>query len=420
MKKTIVCFLMVVLAGMNSCASATQPSSQNRSATPSATQASPSSTAPVQQAVQPIAAQPQPIQLAQASQPQAQVQPPAAASRPKVAVYVTGGKNASENKALAARMTHGLVNSGRYSAIERTDAFLDQVAKEMVTQRSGAIDDKQISELGRQAGANFVCVAEILAVFGDHQISARIINVVSVEVVASGVAEGALKNINDFAVLSNQVVASLLGVAQSAVTVSGTTTTSAGQAVTATPPSAQSVTVPTTTSNTITDPRDGKTYRTVKIGKLTWMAQNLNFRPRTDNTWCYGNDNDNCDKYGRLYLWDAAMSACPAGWRLPTKEDWDDLIWEADGKDAAGSRLKSKSGWSNNGNGTDKFGFSALPGGRRDGSFDNVGTGGYWWSATEFGSGIGYVWYRRMLSDNSNVDEDGYRKSYGFSVRCVR
>jgi TolB-like protein len=134
-------------------------------------------------------------------------------------VYVTGGKNAAENRALATRITHGLVNSGQYSAIERADAFLDQVAREMTTQRSGAIDDRQISELGRQAGAQFVCVGEILEVFGDHQVSARIINVVSVEVVASGVAEGALRNINDFAVLSNQVVASMLGVEQSTVTV---------------------------------------------------------------------------------------------------------------------------------------------------------------------------------------------------------
>jgi len=287
MKKAVVCFLMLILAGMNSCAGAAQPSSQNRSATPSPTQASQPSTAPVQQsqAVQPIAAQPQPIQLAQASQPQAQ--PQAATSRPKVAVYVTGGKNASENKALAARMTHGLVNSGRYSAIERTDAFLDQVAKEMVTQRSGAIDDKQISELGRQAGANFVCVAEILAVFGDHQISARIINVVSVEVVASGVAEGALKNINDFAVLSNAVVASMLGLAPSAVTapppssVSGTATVS--QAGIATSSSVQVVpqtnvpagTTPAITGNIV--PGSSLTE------KLAWLQRSAD----SHNTYIY-------------------------------------------------------------------------------------------------------------------------------------
>ena len=148
--------------------------------------------------------------------------PPASVqNKPKIAVYITGGKTVNENQALNARITHALVNSGRYSMIERADVFLDQVAREMVTQRSGAIDDRQISELGRQAGASFVCVGEILEVFGAHQISARIINVESVEVIASGVASGSLKNIDDFERLSNSVVASLLGLAQSPVTASG-------------------------------------------------------------------------------------------------------------------------------------------------------------------------------------------------------
>jgi TolB-like protein len=68
------------------------------------------------------------------------------------------------------------VSSGRYNTIERSDAFLDQVAKEMITQRSGAVDDNQISELGRQAGADFVCIGEMLEAFGEWQISARIVN----------------------------------------------------------------------------------------------------------------------------------------------------------------------------------------------------------------------------------------------------
>jgi len=138
----------------------------------------------------------------------------AAAEKPKVAVYVTGGKNANENKVLSARITHALVGSGKYNTIERSDAFLDQVAKEMTAQRSGAIDDRQISELGLQAGANFVCIGEMIEAFGAHQISARIINVVSVEVVASGLASGNLRSMADFATLSDHVVGSLLGTAQ--------------------------------------------------------------------------------------------------------------------------------------------------------------------------------------------------------------
>jgi curli biogenesis system outer membrane secretion channel CsgG len=125
-----------------------------------------------------------------------------AQNKPKVAVYVTGGKTAAENQALGARITDALVNSGRYNIIERSDVFLNQIAKEMTTRRSGAIDDKQISELGRQAGANFVCVGGILEVFGAHQVSARIINVETAEVVASGLASGSLKTMDGFEALS--------------------------------------------------------------------------------------------------------------------------------------------------------------------------------------------------------------------------
>ncbi|MCL2689858.1 MAG: hypothetical protein FWE57_08450 [Chitinispirillia bacterium] len=112
---------------------------------------------------------------------------------------------------MSARITHALVGSGQYRTIERSDAFLDQVAKEMITQRSGAIDDRQISELGRRAGADFVCIGEIVEAFGAHQISARIVNVVTVEVIASGLASGPLRTMEDLATLSNQVVTSLLG-----------------------------------------------------------------------------------------------------------------------------------------------------------------------------------------------------------------
>jgi uncharacterized protein (TIGR02145 family) len=171
---------------------------------------------------------------------------------------------------------------------------------------------------------------------------------------------------------------------------------------------------------TFTDPRNGRTYRMVTIGTQTWMAENLNFRPRTDNTWCYDHDNSNCEKYGRLYTWDAARSACPAGWRLPTQRDWSDLAREIGGKDAAGQRLKSETGWNNNGNGTDDFGFSALPGGYRflDASFGGVGDYGFWWSATEIDRSNASCWI--MDATRGGVYENHDSKNAGFSVRCVK
>jgi uncharacterized protein (TIGR02145 family) len=168
------------------------------------------------------------------------------------------------------------------------------------------------------------------------------------------------------------------------------------------------------TSGTFTDSRDGKTYRTVRIGNLTWMAWNLNFK--TERSVCYKNDESNCKKYGRLYDWDDAVNACPAGWRIPTREDWSDLV-EAAGDNAAGTKLKSKTGW----NGTDDLGFSATPGGRSgtDGNFDNAGLFGFWWSAAEFEFGESSAWRRYMGSGFTYVSENTDRKDRRLSARCV-
>ena len=139
---------------------------------------------------------------------------------------------------------------------------------------------------------------------------------------------------------------------------------------------------------TFTDTRDGQTYKTVKIGTQTWMAQNLNYQTK-GGSWCYANKADNCKKYGRLYDWKTAATVCPKGWKLPSYEDGDKLVTTAGGQKTAGKKLKSKSGWDNrddgkSGNGTDDYGFSALPGGCRfPKGYLNVGNVGGWWAATD-------------------------------------
>jgi len=171
-----------------------------------------------------------------------------------------------------------------------------------------------------------------------------------------------------------------------------------------------------------TDPRDGHKYLTVMMANKTWMAENLNHN--TNKSWCYENNNSNCSKYGRLYDWNTAMRACPSGWRLPDSDDWDDLIQEAGGASSAGKMLKSKTGWSQNGNGMDVYGWSALPGGYGgpQGIFGGkkfmaVGTMGSWWSATEVG---GYVVIRIINSNKDEMLELPYYKDIGQSVRCVK
>ena len=132
-------------------------------------------------------------------------------SLPQVAVYVTGAKTDNENRALGARMTDALFRSGHYRAIERAAVFLDQVAAEQATQRSDAIDDKQISALGQQNGAKYVCIVEIVEAFGSNQISGRIVNVETVVIVASGVTEGPLRTMEDAVARFNELVAKMFG-----------------------------------------------------------------------------------------------------------------------------------------------------------------------------------------------------------------
>ena len=160
-----------------------------------------------------------------------------------------------------------------------------------------------------------------------------------------------------------------------------------------------------------TDNRDGKVYATTKIGKQIWMAENLNYA--ADDSYCYQDDPANCAKYGRLYIWAAAMKACPTGWHLPTSKEWDELA-EALGENA-GTKLKSKE-W----DGTDTLGFNALSAGRRfyDGDFVSVGFSADFWTATESRGSNAYD--RFLISDDTGLHELDYRKDCAFSVRCVK
>jgi uncharacterized protein (TIGR02145 family) len=102
---------------------------------------------------------------------------------------------------------------------------------------------------------------------------------------------------------------------------------------------------------------------------------------------------------------------------LPTDAEWT-VLTDHVGSDA-GTKLKASSGWNSGGNGTDDFGFSALPGGNGwSGNFFSVGSGGYWWSATE--GDAGNAWSRYMNDNNSVVGRDYYGKGNLFSVRCLR
>lgn len=201
---------------------------------------------------------------------------------------------------------------------------------------------------------------------------------------------------------------------------------------------------------------EGQVYNTIQILSQCWIKQNLNVgtiiqgnEEMSDNAiiekYCYNNKSDSCAKYGGLYQWDEMMQyetqqgvqgVCPQGWHLPNDEEWKvlegaadtqygigapewDVYFELRGFDA-GENMKTISGWNANGNGTDLFGFSGLPGGFRGwyGSFYDTGDYGYWWSSNE----IYYnrAWYHALSYQDPEVYRDFMNKELGFSVRCLR
>jgi uncharacterized protein (TIGR02145 family) len=196
------------------------------------------------------------------------------------------------------------------------------------------------------------------------------------------------------------------------------------------------------------DTRDGQTYSSVKIGSQTWMAENLNYN--ADGSKCYSNQDSYCNTYGRLYDWATAMDfsvscnstncasqvnvkhrgICPSGWHIPNASDWDILMnyvqtdngstYNPDGSASiAGKYLKATSGWDNDGNGQDTYGFAALPSGYGHSSGTvTAGSQGYWWSTSEYGNTNAYRRY--ILSVMDSMSWLNYVKSYLYSVRCIK
>ena len=211
------------------------------------------------------------------------------------------------------------------------------------------------------------------------------------------------------------------------------------------------------TYGTMTDERDGKTYKTVKIGDQTWMAENLNYYDATnlsvkEKSWCFGKkdneDSTTCDVAGRFYTWAAAIDSmklandadnpldcgdgmtctlpdtvygiCPSDWHLPTLAEWKALFEAVGGRSVAAGVLKSQNGWYSKGNGTDAVGFSAIPVGfrTRAGDYDFEGYFAHFWSASESDEDNAYDVFMNYYIKDVRYDDDV--KFYGYSVRCVK
>ncbi len=177
----------------------------------------------------------------------------------------------------------------------------------------------------------------------------------------------------------------------------------------------------------------GRQYGTVLIAGKLWMKENLNYE--TDESYCFDDSERECDKYGRLYTWSAAMKACPIGWHLPTLQEMNELIaWAEYGygwyqnssgewsyescEGKAGYRLKAKYGWPS-GNGFDVFNFTLFPAGVRSeaGTYHST-CAGFLWTSTERREDSAYTMDVSCNDDDVNVVDN--MKVTSYSVRCVQ
>lgn len=173
-----------------------------------------------------------------------------------------------------------------------------------------------------------------------------------------------------------------------------------------------------------TDPRDGKSYKHVKIGSQIWMAENLNYVTYS-GSWCYDDNSSNCAVSGRLYNWEAAEDVCPSGWHLPSIDEWIQLITYLGGWEVAGGKLKSLEHWgSRNVGATNETGFNAIPGGVRAPTNFFAKDSGVWWSSTEYGlySGKYYHVYTVNLGGHHKSVSSNFidEKDHAISVRCLK
>ncbi len=158
------------------------------------------------------------------------------------------------------------------------------------------------------------------------------------------------------------------------------------------------------------------------------VTDNTDWANFSTGAYCnYDNDSSNAAIYGRLYNWfvlDDSCNIAPAGWHVPTDEEWQTLVDFLGGVSVAGGKLKETgtSHWdSPNTGATNESGFSALPGGHRfhyDGTFQGVGTQADYWTATQDDSW--FAWRRYLSFNGSGISHCKYDKQSGFSVRCVR
>lgn len=190
---------------------------------------------------------------------------------------------------------------------------------------------------------------------------------------------------------------------------------------------------------------DGNVYPTVRIGTQVWMTENLKtthysdgesipeikddslWADQTTGAYCSNNnEKSNSELYGYLYNWYVVPNikkVCPAGWHVPVANDWKKLETYLGGPGTSGGKMKETGTgkWADPSTKADNSsGFTGLPGGSRnpDGTFNNPGESGQWWTSTEFS--ITTAWHRRLYNNVGFIDNIYALKTEGFSIRCLK
>ena len=191
--------------------------------------------------------------------------------------------------------------------------------------------------------------------------------------------------------------------------------------------------------------KEDSLLESVKIGTQIWTTKNLDVSTyrngdtirhastqqewqdaasKGEGAWCYYNhDPKNGEVYGKLYNWHSVKNSrnlAPSGYHIPSDLEWTLLTEYLGGEEIAGFKMKSTSGWYDNGNGDNSSGFNGLPGGHchNDGNFGTISVYGNWWSSSE--ANQGNAWYRDLYGNDTKVYRNYNYKNFGFSVRCLR
>jgi uncharacterized protein (TIGR02145 family) len=171
-------------------------------------------------------------------------------------------------------------------------------------------------------------------------------------------------------------------------------------------------------SQTFTDPRDGESYGVVDVAGMRWMTENLRYA--ADGSACYDNDEKNCERYGRLYAWEVALRACPAGWHLSTEYEWqklelalgvpfDELHGNRERGEPAGEQIKAGGGHA--------LTFPLAGYSDPELNFRNLDVATAIWTANE--SDFNHAWHRDLHVERTGIYRSRVYKPWLLSVRCV-